>query len=595
MPLDLHSFDIITGNPPWGFEKGSTEEISEAQEQAKLWCRYFGWSIGYKEPSQTFIARSLSLLKTGGESGLLVPTGVFLKHHEHSEEFRQRWLEETTIKTVVNFTHVRHAFFNMDANAPFAFIHFVAQPAPLDHWVRYWSVKKTEAVDKTQAIVLGQPDIRQVKQLDLAYEDFLWKVYWWGNHRDAALIKALRLDRTIGELAQMRGWPKPGRGFQAASPTYRNRPSDWLRNYPVLPAEYLQRYGLIDSSFLISPPEEVTRLPSSNRIQSGWRVLIGQGITEKAGANGRVEARLEDQPYAFNSSIHGVNVDNADDWERKILIGIIWSSLARYYYFMTVSSWGTWHHQLHLEEAMSLPVRFPHDPELRDEIVQLVNTLMNWPVSWRQDPSILYREIAHIERDLDNAIFRLYELGEAERDLVLDLCEVNLEFFYRHSHSYASQRLERYPSASQGRINDLSAERTRAKGLEGYLYAFLKMWNRELAPEGEFYWRVLRPSSVPIIAVVFTTQEFGDALPAITSIDDEEWHEVLKRCDDALKQPVSRRVYIDSMVRVVTDTEIYIIKHDERRLWTRSMAREDAEATLVQAMHLQEEAMREIV
>ncbi|HYT44580.1 MAG TPA: hypothetical protein VEP90_19775, partial [Methylomirabilota bacterium] len=57
---------------------------------------------------------------------------------------------------------------------------------------------------------------------------------------------------------------------------------------------------------------------------------------------------------------------------------------------------------------------------------------------------------------------------------------------------------------------------------------------------------------------------------------------------DALRMPVNQRIYIDSMVRVVTDTEIYIIKRDERRLWTRSMAREDAEATLLQAMYLQE-------
>jgi hypothetical protein len=595
MPLKLHSFDIITGNPPWGFEQGSTEEIREAQEQAKLWCKYFDWSIGYKEPSQTFIARSLSLLKSGGECGLLIPTGVFLKHHENSEEFRQRWLEEITLKTVVNFTHVRHAFFNMDANAPFAFVHFVALPASSDHWVRYWSVKKTEIIDKAQVIVLGQPDIRQVKQLDLAYDDFLWKVYWWGNHRDAELIKALCLNRTLSELAQVRGWPKPGRGFQAASPTYRNYPSGWLKNYQVLPADDLYRYGPIDFSLLTTAPEEVTRLPSSDRIQSGWRLLIGQGITERAGVNGRVEARLEGQPYAFNRSIHGLNVDKAEDWERKVLIGILWSSLARYYYFMTVSSWGTWHHQLHLEEAMSLPVRLPHDPELREEIVNLVNALMDWPVASGQDLFALQPEVELLERKLDDAIFRLYGLSEAERDLVLDLCEVNLEFFYRHSHSYAARKVEQYPLVPQGTINNLPAERTIEKGLEGYLYAFLQIWNRELAPEGEFFWRVLRPAHVPMIAVIFTTQESGDPLPTVIAPDDEEWQEVLKRCGEALKQPVSRRVYIDSMVRAVTDTEIYIIKRDERRLWTRSMAREDAEATLVQVMHLQEEAMREIV
>ena len=89
-----------------------------------------------------------------------------------------------------------------------------------------------------------------------------------------------------------------------------------------------------------------------------------------------------------------MNVSSAEDWERKVLIGITWSSLARYYYFMTASSWGTWHHQLHLKEAMSLPVRFPQDLRLREEIVDVVNTLMNWPVLPGQQITELSREVA---------------------------------------------------------------------------------------------------------------------------------------------------------------------------------------------------------
>ena len=585
LPLSLHSFDIITGNPPWGFEKGVTEEIREVQEQARQWCQFFGWSIGDDEPSQMFIARSLSLLKPDGECGLLIPTGVFLKHHENSKEFRQRWLEETTINTIVNFAHVRHAFFNTDA--PFAFVHFIARPVDSNHWVRYWSVKKTEVVDQTQVVVLGQPDIRLVRQIDFKYDDFLWKVYWWGNHQDAALIKILRLNRTIGEIAKMRNWPKPGRGFELAGG---REPSKWLKNYKTLPSKYFIRYGSIDPEVLEPVPDYVYRRGNSN-IQDGWRLLIGRGVTEAHDANGRIEARLEYQPYCFRHSIQGLNVNDAEDWERKVLIGIIWSSLARYYYFMTASSWGTWHHELHLEEAMSLPIRFPQNPKLLNEIVDVVNTLMNWPVLTGQNPLELQKQVAPLERRLDKAIFELYELAEAERDLVLDLCEVNLEFLYRHSSSDAARPLERYPLAPQGTISDLPRDRECEEGLEGYLYAFLNFWNRQLAPQGEFFWRVIRPSRVPMIAVVFTTQEVGDALPSITAADDEAWHETLKWCSDVLKQPISQRIYIDSMVRVVTDTEIYIIKRDERRLWTRSMAREDAEGTLVRAMRLQEEAM----
>ena len=584
LPIDLHSCDIITGNPPWGFFEGKSQIIRDAQEQAKRWCEYFNWPIGYKEPSQEFIARSLSLLKPGGECGLLLSTGVFLKHHDKSKAFRQRWLDEVSIKTVVNFAHVRHEFFNADA--PFAFVHFVAQPAPLDHWVYYWSAKKTEMVDKTQVVVLTLPDIRRIRQIDLACNDFLWKVYWWGNHRDAALIKALRLNPSLYDLAKMRAWPEPGRGFQAESPTYKNVPSAWLSDYPELPVEHFQRYGQVDSSLLRPAPKQVTRLPSSSSIQSGWRLLIGQGITEKNGFDGRVEARLEHLPYCFNSSIHGINVDDANEWERKVLIGIAWSSLARYYYFLTGSSWGTWHHQLHLNEAMSLPVRFPQEEQLREEIIENVNILMDWPVHELLKGDLL-QAVAPLEQKLDNAIFKLYQLSEAEQDLVLDLCEVNLEFLYRDSKSKAARSVERFPLSLQGLINDLPANRKLDRGLEGYLYAFLKIWNKEIASEGEFRWRIIRPLQVPMIAVVFTTQEVGETLPILDTAD-EEWNKVLRRCSQALKQEVSRNIYIDTMVRVVTDTEIYIIKRDERRLWTRSIAREDAEATLVQAMHLQE-------
>ncbi len=590
LPLTLHSCDIIVGNPPWGFEPGATEEIRKAQEQAEGWCEYFNWSIGDKEPSQMFIARSLSLLKGDGECGLLVSTGVFLKHHEFSKKFRRRWFEETTIKTVVNFAHVRHAFFNMDANAPFAFVHFLAQPASLDHGVHHWTVKKTELVDKTQTVVLGQPDIRQVQQVDLLYNDFLWKVYSWGNHRDANLIKALRVNTALGELAERRKWPK-GLGFKDPSSKYKNDSSDWLLNYDALPTDNFRRYGQIKPEELEPVPTHVHRR-GDDQIQTGWRLLVGQGITQKNGANGRVEARLEHLSYCFLSSIFGINIDDADDWERKVLIGIVWSSLARYYYFMTASSWSTWHHQLHLEEAWSLPIRFPQDVKLRNEIVEVVNILMNWP-----EDSLFssYPDIKSIERRLDRAIFNLYKLGEAERDLILDLCEVNLEFFYHDSRSLAARSLEKYPLVFQGTIRNLPAEREQERGLEEYLYAFLEMWNRELAPRGEFHWRVIRPSSKLMIAVVFTAQEVGDALSTVNSTEDEEWFAVLDRCSKALKQPISLRIYIDSMVRVVTDTEIYIIKRDERRLWTRSMAREDAEATLVRAMYLQEEAMKETV
>jgi len=186
-------------------------------------------------------------------------------------------------------------------------------------------------------------------------------------------------------------------------------------------------------------------------------------------------------------------------------------------------------------------------------------------------------------------MLELYGLIEPERDLIRDMCEFGLDFFYKHKVSETVKVIEQFRKNSQGVARDLPENREQERGLEGYIYAFLQLWNRELEPNGEFRWRIIRPTDISMMAIIFTTQEKGNMLPEISTTDEEEWAHVLQRCSEALLQPVSQNIYVDGMARVVTDTDIFIIKRNERRLWTRSMAREDVEATLLQAMHMQNE------
>lgn len=595
LPLEPGSFDVIVGNPPWGFKKKkeTTEEIEQAQQQAQKWCEAFEWPIGDKELSQAFIARSLSLLKTTGECGLLVSTGVFLKHHPNSLKFRKRLLQETAIKTIVNFTHVRQIYFSA-AISPFVFMHYEATTKVPQHRIQYWSAKKSGVVDKVQSIVLSLPDLHQIKQADLINNDTLWKVYWWGSHRDAAFLASLGINKRMLELVNEREWIK-GQGFKGFSSTEKNYPSDWLKNYKELPVKVpvnnFHRYGYTTDNQLIDVPDEVHRF-GIRELYRGWRLLIKRGITQANGVDGRIESRLDDKTFCFRNSVHAIRMDNAEEWERKVLLGILWSSLARYYFFMTASSWGTWHHEIHLEEILNLPIRFPKDQGLISRIVHIVDELRRMkPVNKDLFSAVTLttkEEISKLERQLDDAIFKLYELSDAERDLILDTCAIGLDFFYNDINSAATQKVESFPDSSQGLAGNLPERRESQKGLEGYLHAFLQAWNRELEPDGEFFWRVIRPTKIPMITVVFTTKEKGILFPDISVTDDEEWARVLDRCSKTLLQPVSRNVYIDGMVRAVSDTDIIIIKRDERRLWTPSLAREDAEATLLQAIRLQE-------
>jgi methylase of polypeptide subunit release factors len=586
-----NSFDIIIGNPPWGYLRRNegTPELFSAQEYALMWCEVFGWSIGDKELSQAFIARATTLLKPDGDCGLLVSTGVFLKRHRKSQEFRARWLMENTIKTITNFSHVRDIFFS-GAISPFCFVHFGLEESNYSHKLNYWSAKRTKSVNQIQSVVLGLSDLHRVRQFELLNNEILWKTYWWGGHHDANLINALSIEETLGDLANNNGWIT-GQGYTPGLVKQRS----WLSNYKELPIELFERFGSIKENDLKDVPLRVHRR-GIRELYEGWRLLVKRGITQAKMANGRIEARLESSDYCFRNSIHGISLEKTSDWERKTLVAIIWSSLARYYLFMTTSSWGTWHHEIHLEDGLlRLPIRLPTNHELRDRIVKLVEELSDWnPITQSLlDPNgITDKQISKIrsslEQQLDNAIFDLYELTESERDLIRDMCDTGLEFFYRGSNSEATSRNVDVPF-TQGKISDIRALNT--NGIFEYILVFLEKWNRDLEKiGGELYWQITRSPSTPMLAIIFTTAEIGKKTSQDNNNEIHEWNDLLQKLDKTLITPVSPRIYIDGLIRAVSDTNVIIIKRDERRLWTRSQAREDADATLLQAMILQETA-----
>jgi hypothetical protein len=142
-----------------------------------------------------------------------------------------------------------------------------------------------------------------------------------------------------------------------------------------------------------------------------------------------------------------------------------------------------------------------------------------------------------------------------------------------------------------GRINDLVNGNGRGE-LGHYLKTYVGLWEPHLKEQnGRLRWRVVQPSGEsPMIAAIFQTESDGDELPPPSTSDEQAWNDALYKVKEYSWQSAgAQRIYIDGMVRVVTDTDIIIIKRNERRLWTASAARDDAEATMLLAMQLGDE------
>ena len=281
---------------------------------------------------------------------------------------------------------------------------------------------------------------------------------------------------------------------------------------------------------------------------------------------------------------------------------VSWSSLTRYYAFMTSGSWGMWHHELHLEQIEQLPARIPTDANIRSRITGAVSALraINPEQFGTLHPAGHSKEaiddrINRLEADLDKAVFDLFELDDAERDLVSDLCNVGLDLFYRGMESSAVEPVVPKPGSFIGRKKDLSGTVGKSRELRDYIYIFLDIWERELAANGgHFRWWVLRADTTsPMLAIVLSTEEQGVRLPNPSESLEEAWRDVLRLLGKtSLQSYYARRVFLDGMIRVVTHTDIVLIKRNERRLWTRSAAREDAEATLHQIIRSQRSMVR---
>ncbi len=570
--------DVVVGNPPWG---DAPSDDSGGREQAQValdWCSSRDCPVGDRERSQAFIWRAMDFLAKDGSAGLLVSSGILHKHSRKSKEFRAKWLSQVLLEQVVHFAHVRRVFFPA-ASAPFASVVFRCSRADTNgDTFMYTSAKKTGVVDGTQSVILSKNDIHYVRQRDMTANDALWKILWWGNHHDKALIEFIGMSSPLEEIVDREN---SGQGYTPGS----LKPNEWLSGYQELPLQGITRYGELDLSRLKSVPRQVHRRGVQGAY-SGLRLLVRQGIKESGEPKGQVIARVVEEDFCFTNSINSIRLREASHECYMTILGILWSSLARYFFFLRSSAWGLWHNQLHLDEILSLPVQFASEGRVQKEILGCVKKLRELPARTVFDDS----QIRSLETQLDKAVFDLYELSESERDLVSDMCDVGIPFFYdphdsRGARPLVFYRLER----REGTSSDLDEDTDDRLDISGYLHIFLRMWNRELEPEGEFSWRVIAPGyPTPMLAVVFTTQPKGAELECDIESDEKAWQDLLNQLAESLRTPFgSDRIYVDGLARVVSPTQIVIIKRNEGRFWTRSAAREDAEATLLKAMHLE--------
>lgn len=352
----------------------------------------------------------------------------------------------------------------------------------------------------------------------------------------------------------------------------KDKRADKLARFPALDIRSFSRYNILRFH---SAPQKVHRFGVVD-VYSGKRLLIQRGILEKGETKGCIIARYTEEDFCFTNAVHGIKLQSQEEWRYKALLGILWSSFSRYYFFLTASNWGLWHHEIHLDdELLQLPVVFDKDNPSTEIINSIVDKLRNYHPQKRDllhPDGVPEAEIEAqrriLEEELDEAVFELYGLNEEQKDLIRDCCEVILPFFYKPFNSVGTM-----PAV---RGNDLS-------WIEKYVRIFARRWNTYLGDATEMRTEVHVGAHGNMVAVEFFPADKTD--PWNLNPNNDAWQYVLEQIGKALPQPMeTSQILVDGVVHIVSEDAVIVIKRNEKRFWTRSLAREDADVTLCKRM-----------
>ena len=529
----LGKFDVIIGNPPWG------ELNVKNHAQMQKWLNNNNYNIADKESSQAFLFFALHLLKSGGQCSMLVSSGVLF--NPRTEIFRRCFFPEICLKEIFNFIHIRkHTFFN--ARSPFILIHFSKESQ--NNFIDYWSIKRSGMLAKTQAIIFTKYDKAFLRKQDIL-DNRTWKINWFGRHADVRFNHSLE---HLPKITTVVNRKMSGQGYIPGKNKNRK-----ISNMKTLNFKKVGRYSNLS---FIDTPMGFYRFGKFDAY-FGKRILINRGILEKGYDKGIIISRYEKKDFCFPSTVGVIKLINDRDDFYFLFLGIFLSSFARYYFFNTSAGWGLWHDEIRFNELLQLPIPDDINEKKAKKIISIVKEL-------RKLKDVFSQENKKLEKTLDKAVFDLYEFSNLEITLINDFCRVTLPFFYDPYNSLGCK---------------LVIEKGSTKWITDYAKCFSEYWQPYLADDEALRADLCVAVSNNIIAIEFYIADFVDDWDLTPQ--EKLWRNILSKIEEKLTVPFgSLNIFVDGIVQVDLDKSIIIIKRNEKRFWTKSLAYEDAESIM---------------
>lgn len=538
---DKGKYDLVIGNPPWG--------KNSATPDALKWSEEHEWKITYRDMGTLFLSKAAALTKPKGHISMLQSaTGLLFNQVESAQQFREKFFSTFKVEEVTNLSALRFGLFKK-AISP---VCIVTMKSTLPHRepLNYICPKPVCTSEDDYRIIIESNDINSVYPHEASKDPLVWTALIWGGRRDLALIRRLQQHHNLKKIEDDNMVTSADgiiRGQDEYHKALIGRRILETDEFPSAPFLYLnaERLNINNNPYT----HRLTNLSAFEMpqliIKKGWTTESRRFHARLVKSNKEVGGVICNSNYI---SIHAK--ENNKAWLEAACLSCN-SKLAVYYLLLSSGRFASYRPAVYKKDLLNVPI-----PEPRSGLLQQISSLEH----------------------VDQRIRQLLEFKGSEWALVEDLFDYTLPDF-------------KGDISSPGRQKTRTLDKEDEDHLKIYCDYFLKVLKAGFGRDKNICATIYQEENNSMLPVRLIAVHFdwpGQSAIRIESIDSPKLINYLLEIDKRLLKnslDTSGGIFYRRVVRVYdslvidgrTVPTIFLIKSDQIRYWTRSMAMRDAD------------------
>jgi type I restriction-modification system DNA methylase subunit len=543
-------YDLVVGNPP--FKRGGLEK--EAQDYLE--------NLGFAQEYVLAFLHRATKLSPHGQIAMIASSKILFNKSGGYQKFRKFLFNDTFVEAIYNFSILRKAkkkhggqLIPSAVGPVCVFFYCTQKPVTAKERILYCAPKSPIKKNMAEGLVIDRSDFKFLPRAECANgEANIWKVAMWGTERDYQVINRFAKKQSLKQyLDTNKNTWHYGTGL--------HRPNDngcyvqEFADFLLIPTEKIERF-YTDNDNLAKLGQNANYRPIDGKIFIPPVVIIKEGQKNK-----RFCASYAPFKCVYLNAVYGITA-KVEVKFLKALVAYTNSLFSTYFLFLTSSTWGIERERIKLNELLSLPALLF---SMSDSDIERLAGKVDEIISVKKDNPVLAKDTSALEKEIDEIIYRALGLSQRERYLIEDTLKYSLGLLQEGEESEAyhhptSKELENYAKILCEDINDI-------------------LQHGETAVWATIY-EVEPHCPLNMVAVQFSNRAKAGHVEKISS--QSLISDLLKEVDQYTYGKFSMSVYFRKVVKYYHDDTIFIIKPNEKRFWSRSLAMNDADDIVIE-------------